>query len=102
MKLLQIWVGLKLLGITLLSKTVFVYVHILDAGLRKLLESLSSNNPQESIFVRGLEAIELTFSTKVEDFDGNITELRRKKENLHPLFEEKIDKSSWTLISGNR
>ena len=35
---------------------------------------------------------------KVEDFDGNITELEEKG-ILTPLFEEQIDKSTWTLMS---
>ena len=41
----------------------------------------------------------MTFLTKVEDFDGNITELEEKA-TLNPIFEEMIDKSSWTLVSG--
>ena len=63
------------------SKTVFVYVHIMDSG-EETVRILSSNNPQENIFVRGLDAKELTFSTKVEDFDGNITELEEKQKLL--------------------
>ena len=90
--------GVKITWDNIASKTVFVYVHIMDAG-EETVRILSSNNPQENIFVRGLEAKELTFSTKVEDFDGNITELEEKGK-FTPLFEEKIDKSSWTLISG--
>ena len=40
----------------------------------------------------------MTFLTKVEDFDGNITDLEEKA-ILTPLFEEMIDKSTWTLMS---
>jgi hypothetical protein len=69
--------GVKITWDNIASKTVFVYVHIMDSG----------------------DAKELNFSTKVEDFDGNITELEEKGK-FTPLFEEKIDKSSWTLISG--
>jgi hypothetical protein len=90
--------GVKITWDNIASKTVFVYVHIMDSG-EETVRILSSNNPQENIFVRGLDAKELTFSTKVEDFDGNITELEEKGK-FTPLFEEKIDKSSWTLISG--
>ena len=53
---------------------------------------------KKTIFVRGLESREMSFSTKVEDFDGNITDLEDKG-TFTPLFEEKIDKSTWTLIS---
>jgi len=90
--------GVKITWDNIASKTVFVYVHILD-GAEETIRILSSNNAQESIFIRGLPSKELTFSTKVEDFDGNITELEEKG-RYTPLFEEKIDKSSWTLISG--
>ncbi|WP_439127468.1 DUF4959 domain-containing protein [Polaribacter sp.] len=89
--------GVKITWQNIASKTVFVYVHVLDDGVENV-RILSSNNPQENIFIRGLEAKELTFSTKVEDFDGNITELVEQGKYT-PLFEEKIDKSSWTLVA---
>ena len=90
--------GVKITWDNIASKTVFVYVHIFNNG-NETIRILSSDNLQENIFVRGLEAKELTFSTKVEDFDGNITELEEKGKYT-PLFEEKIDKSTWSLISG--
>lgn len=90
--------GVKITWDNIASKTVFVYVHILD-GANETIRILSSNNAQESIFIRGLASSELAFSTKVEDFDGNITELEEKGKYT-PLFEEKIDKSTWTLVSG--
>ncbi|AOW16857.1 hypothetical protein LPB03_04970 [Polaribacter vadi] len=89
--------GVKITWENIASKTVFVYVHILDDG-EETIRILSSNNSQESIFLRGLAANELTISTKVEDFEGNITALEEKGKYT-PLFEEKIDKSSWTLIA---
>lgn len=89
--------GVKITWENIASKTVFVYVHVIDDG-EEIIRILSSSSPQENIFIRGLAAKELTFSTKVEDFDGNITELEEKGK-LTPLFEEKIDKSTWTLIA---
>lgn len=89
--------GVKITWENIASKTVFVYVHILNDG-EETIRILSSDSSQESIFLRGLEAKELTFSTRVEDFDGNITELEEKGK-FTPLFEEKIDKSTWTLIA---
>ena len=56
--------GVKITWDNIASKTVFVYVHILDNG-NETVRILSSDSPQESIFVRGLEAKELTFSTRV-------------------------------------
>lgn len=79
------------------EKTVFIYLHIAD-GDEEETRILSSSNASENIFVRGLEAKELGFSTKVEDFDGNITSLIDEG-YFTPLFEEKINKDTWTLIS---
>ena len=90
--------GVKITLENIASKTVFVYVHILE-GADEDIRILSSNNPQESIFIRGLPPSEISISTKIEDFDGNITELEEKGTYI-PLFEEKIDKSTWTLVSG--
>jgi hypothetical protein len=90
--------GVKITWENIASKTVFVYVHILE-GADEVIRILSSNNAQESIFIRGLAPSEISISTKVEDFDGNITELEEKG-RYTPLFEEKIDKSTWTLVSG--
>ena len=90
--------GVKITWENIASKTVFVYVHILE-GADEDIRILSSNNPQESIFIRGLPPSEISISTKIEHFDGNITELEEKGTYI-PLFEEKIDKSTWTLVSG--
>ena len=79
------------------SKTVFVFVHIND-GLQEEVRILSSNAAEEVIFIRGLESIELTISTRVEDTDENSTELEQKA-IITPLFEEVIDKSTWSLIA---
>ena len=89
--------GVKLEWENVAEKTVYVHLHIVNAGEEEI-RILSSNNASESVFVRGLESVEMTFLTKVEDFDGNITELEEKA-ILTPLFEEMIDKSTWTLIS---
>ena len=89
--------GVKLEWENIAEKTVYVHLHIVNAGEEEI-RILSSNNASESVFVRGLESVEMTFLTKVEDFDGNITELEEKA-ILTPLFEEMIDKSTWTLMS---
>jgi len=89
--------GVKITWENIASKTVFVYVHILN-GNDETIRILSSNNAEECLFIRGLEAVEMTFSTKVEDFDGNITDLQIVG-NYTPLFEEKIEKNTWTLIA---
>ena len=89
--------GVKLEWENIAEKTVYVHLHIVNAGEEEI-RILSSNNALESVFVRGLESVEMTFLTKVEDFDGNITELEEKA-ILTPLFEEMIDKSTWTLMS---
>ena len=89
--------GVKLEWENIAEKTVYVHLHISN-GNDVETRIISSNSLSESVFVRGLESVEMIFSTKVEDFDGNITELEEKA-TLTPLFEEMIDKSTWTLIS---
>jgi len=89
--------GVKITWENIATKTVFVYVHILN-GTDETIRILSSDNAEESLFIRGLDAVEMTFSTKVEDFDGNITDLQVVG-NYTPLFEEKIEKNTWTLIT---
>jgi hypothetical protein len=89
--------GVKITWENIATKTVFVYVHILN-GTDETIRILSSDNAEESLFIRGLDAEEMTFSTKVEDFDGNITDLQVVG-NYTPLFEEKIEKNTWTLIA---
>jgi hypothetical protein len=79
------------------EKTVFIYLHIQD-GDDEQIRILSSANKNEKIFVRGLEAKPLLFLTKTEDFDGNISELQEKG-TYTPLFEEKINKDTWKLVS---
>ena len=79
------------------SKTVYVFVHIND-GVEEEIRILSSSNAQESIAVRGLPAVEISISTRVQDFDENTTGLEEKG-ILTPLFEEVIDKTSWTLLT---
>ena len=77
--------GVKLEWENVAEKTVYVHLHIVNAGEEEI-RILSSNNASESVFVRGLESVEMTFLTKVEDFDGNITELEEKA-ILTPLFD---------------
>jgi len=89
--------GVKIEWENIESKTVYVHLYIRYNGEEEI-RILSSNNETESLYVRGLESIEMTFLTKVEDFDGNITDLEEKAV-LTPLFEEVIDKSTWTLVS---
>ena len=89
--------GVKIDWDNIAEKTVYVHLHIVNGGEEEI-RILSSNSASESIFVRGLESVEMTFLTKVEDFDGNITDLEEKA-TLTPLFEEMIDKSTWTLMS---
>ena len=90
--------GIKIEWENIAEKTVYVHLHIVNSSDEEI-RILSSNSASESIFVRGLDSVEMTFLTKVEDFDGNITELEEKA-TLTPIFEEMIDKSSWTLVSG--
>ena len=79
------------------EKTVFIYVSITGSDGEEEIRILSSNNKNGARFVRGLPAEEQNFSIKVEDFDGNSTP-DTDYGSYTPLFEEKIDKSSWRLV----
>lgn len=79
------------------SKTVYIFLHIENNGVEEV-RILSSSNPQETKFIRGLESVEMSFSTRIEDFDQNTTPLELQAV-LTPLFEEEIDKTTWSLVS---
>ena len=89
--------GFRITWENIQSKTVYVFVHI-DNGTEEEIRILSSNNSSESIAVRGLPSEEITISTRIEDFDENSTTLEEKG-TLTPLFEQVIDKSTWTLVT---
>jgi len=88
--------GVKISWDNIESKTVFVFLHIMNAGVEDV-RILSSNNSEETRFVRGLESVEMSFSIRIEDFEGNTTTLEEKG-NITPLFEQEIDKSTWSLV----
>ena len=89
--------GFRITWENIQSKTVYVFVHI-NNGIEEEIRILSSNNSTESIAVRGLPSEEITISTRIEDFDENSTTLEEKG-TLTPLFEQVIDKSTWTLVA---
>ena len=80
------------------EKTVFIYVSITAIDGEEEIRILSSSNKNGARFVRGLAAEAQNFTIKVEDFDGNSTP-NTDFGSYTPLFEEKIDKSSWRLVS---
>lgn len=79
------------------AKQVFVFLYIED-GDQSEERILSSSSMDETFMVRGLDSIPYVFSVVVEDFNGNKTE-KVFKQTIKPLFEEKIDKSDWSLVS---
>ena len=79
------------------EKTVFIYFYI-EADGEEDVRILSSSLKTNSQFIRGLSAVPTNISVKVEDFDGNSTSIVELGEYT-PLFEEKIDKSTWSLVS---
>lgn len=79
------------------AKQVFVYLYIED-GEQSEERILSSSSMDETFMVRGLDSVFYDFSVVVEDFNGNKTE-KVFKQTIKPLFEEKIDKAPWSLVS---
>lgn len=88
--------GVRVSWENLEEKTVFIYLFFEVDGFQefRILSSAAKNNSQ---FVRGLAAVPTNFSIKVQDFDGNETTIRDLGQYT-PLFEEKIAKSTWTLV----
>jgi len=78
------------------GKQVFVYLYYEADGIEEY-RILSSKSINESFTERGLDSISYDFSVLVEDFDGNKTD-KVFKASIKPLFEEKIDKSTWDLL----
>ncbi|MDP6921538.1 MAG: DUF4959 domain-containing protein [Lutibacter sp.] len=89
--------GVKISWENIAAQTVYVYLYYHD-GVSEQERILSSDKVNESFFIRGLEAIPYDFSVMVEDFNGNKTE-KVFVDTVTPKFEEKIDKSTWTLVS---
>lgn len=88
--------GVKIKWENIEEKTVFVYLTFTD-GITEFERILSSDNALETFIVRGMDSVLYDFYTQVEDFSGNKTETLFE-ESLKPLFEEKIDKSTWLLV----
>ncbi len=89
--------GVKLTWNNPSNKTVYVYLNI-NNGSESETRILSSKSINPNIFVRGLQAISTDFSSRVEDVDGNTTG-EKNLGTYTPLFEQKIEKNSWRLVS---
>lgn len=88
--------GIKISWENPAEKTVFVYLYY-DDGSKVQERILSSNNAEEELIVRGMDSITYNFSAMVEDFNGNKTD-QQFLASIKPLFEQKIDKSDWSLV----
>ncbi len=77
------------------EKTVFVYLYY-NNNQKENERILSSNNAEETFVIRGMDSVSYSFSVLVEDFNGNKTD-KVFIDEIKPLFEQKIDKSTWTL-----
>ncbi len=79
------------------EKTVFIYLSYKDAEGHEITKIIPSSRAKDRFIVRGMKSTEKEFFVQVEDFWGNKTE-KVSKGSFTPIFEEKIDKSKWTLI----
>ncbi len=80
------------------EKTLFTYFSYYNEEGKEIVEILPSSEAVERFVVRGMDTSEKEFFIQVEDFWGNKTE-KISKGLYSPLYEEKIDKSKWTLVS---
>ncbi|HET9569936.1 MAG TPA: DUF4959 domain-containing protein [Bacteroidales bacterium] len=78
------------------QKTVFVYLDFTKGG-KVYQRILSSSLDAPSLMIRGLDPEDYSFSVTVEDFNGNKTD-KQDVGTFKPLLEQKIDKTSWTLL----
>lgn len=79
------------------EKTVFVYMNYND-GKREREKIFSSDRRDVDMKFKGMDTIDYKISFMVEDFSGNKTGTKAKG-SYRPLPEQKIDKSTWTLVS---
>lgn len=80
------------------EKSVFTYLSYTTSQGNEVTRILSSDRAHEKVVVRGMDTTLTEFFVQVEDFYGNKTETASKG-SYKPLFEEKIDKSKWKLVS---
>ena len=89
--------GVKLSWTNPSKKTVHVYLYYTGNGL-DTFKIISSGFEHYSYNLMGLDSLPYSFSSVVEDFSGNKTTQKFIGEAT-PMFEEKIDKASWSLVS---
>ncbi|MDD3077507.1 MAG: DUF4959 domain-containing protein [Paludibacter sp.] len=78
------------------GKQVFIYLYY-ENGSKIEERILSSADTTGNIPVFGLDSIPYNFYAAVEDFNGNKTDTVGKG-TYKPLFEQTIDKSTWTVL----
>jgi hypothetical protein len=78
--------------------TVFNYLtYTNEDGSESFPQILSSESINEDMIIRGMDSTRKEFFVQVEDFYGNKT-AKVSKGFYSPIFEEKIDKTKWTLV----
>lgn len=98
MQLLPDFGGMKIIWDNPAEKTVYTHFSYDDNMGNNIVRFLSSSRAHEKFVVRDMDTTRKEFFIQVEDFYGNKTD-KVSKGSFSPLFEEKIDKSTWTLVS---
>ncbi len=88
--------GVKVSWINNSEKTVHVYLYYTGPGV-DTFKIVSSWLEEYSFNITGLDSVEYSFSAMIEDLVGNRTDVVYIA-NAIPKYEEKINKSSWTLV----
>ncbi|HYX09734.1 MAG TPA: DUF4959 domain-containing protein [Bacteroidales bacterium] len=89
--------GVKISWENIARKQVFVHLFYPSEGAVEE-RILPSQRTDEAYNIRGLDSLLYDFSVMVEDLEGNKTDTVFAG-RVKPLYEEKIDKASWTLVS---
>lgn len=90
--------GIRLVWENPESKTVYVHFSYTNTEGNQVVRYLSSSREFEKIVVRDMDTTRKEFFVQVEDFYGNKTD-KVSKGSYSPLFEQKIPKSTWSLIA---
>lgn len=90
--------GVRLVWENAAKKTLYVHFSYTDTEGNEVTRYLSSSREFEKVVVRDMDTTRKEFFVQVEDFYGNKTD-KVSKGSTSPLFEEKIAKSTWSLVA---
>ncbi len=80
------------------QKRLYVHFSYVDTNGNQVVRYISSSREFEKVVMRDMDTIRKEFFVQIEDFYGNKTD-KVSKGSFSPLYEEKIPKSAWALVT---